>query len=53
MYVHKAYKKELYEKEFKVYYDAIMGAICKVCHPRAGSHQGIWTSRWSAQATGL
>lgn len=29
MYVHKAYKKELYEKEFKVYYDAIMGPFAK------------------------
>lgn len=29
MYVHKAYKKDLYEKEFKVYYDAIMGPFAK------------------------
>ena len=29
MYVHKAHKKELYEKEFKVYYDAIMGPFAK------------------------
>lgn len=29
MYVHKAYKKELYKKEFKVYYDAIMGPFAK------------------------
>ena len=29
MYVHKAYKKELYEKEFKVYYNAIMGPFAK------------------------
>ncbi len=29
MYVHKAYKKELYEKEFKVYYDAIIGPFAK------------------------
>lgn len=29
MYVHKAYKKELYEREFKVYYDAIMGPFAK------------------------
>lgn len=29
MYVHKAYKKDLYEKEFKVYYDAIMGPFPK------------------------
>ena len=29
MYVHRAYKKELYEKEFKVYYDAIMGPFAK------------------------
>lgn len=29
MYVHKTYKKELYEKEFKVYYDAIMGPFAK------------------------
>ena len=29
MYVHKAYKKELYEKEFKVYYYAIMGPFAK------------------------
>ena len=29
MYVHKAYKKELYEKEFKVYYDAIRGPFAK------------------------
>lgn len=29
MYVHKAYKRELYEKEFKVYYDAIMGPFAK------------------------
>lgn len=29
MYVHKAYKKALYEKEFKVYYDAIMGPFAK------------------------
>lgn len=29
MYVHKAYKKELYEKEFKVYYGAIMGPFAK------------------------
>ena len=29
MYVHKAYKKELYEKEFKVYYEDIMGPVAK------------------------
>lgn len=29
MYVHKAYKKDLYEKEFKVYYDAIMEPFAK------------------------
>ena len=29
MYVHKAYKRDLYEKEFKVYYDAIMGPFAK------------------------
>lgn len=29
MYAHKAYRHHLYEKEFKVYYDAIMGPFAK------------------------
>ena len=39
MYVHKAYKKELYEKNSRST-TTHHGAICEVCHPRAGSHQG-------------